>query len=75
MFIKIMFKRFGLKENKYFMAFIYGLIYGSIALIVFLISSLFIRNPPLFLYFLGSVFITVMMFIVYLVKWELSRFV
>ena len=74
MFLQILFKKLGLKQNKYVMALIYGLIYSIITFFLFLFSTFFITKFNLFRYFTVSLIIGLFMFGIYLFKWELFDF-
>jgi hypothetical protein len=74
MFLKIIFRRVGLKENKYLMALIYGGIYLLLMFLILLFANAVLNTVPLGRNILVSVSVGAIMTVVYLVKWELFKF-
>ena len=74
MFLKLLFKRLKLKENKYFMAVLYGLIYGIVIFFLLLASSLYLGRLDLMKTVSVSIAVWAVMSIVYLIKWEVFTF-
>ncbi|NTV23081.1 MAG: hypothetical protein HGA85_01740 [Nanoarchaeota archaeon] len=71
MFIRLLFRRFRIKENKYLMGIAYGAIYFTIFFSVFSFGSYYMGNLSLFKSASLSLFVGMIMFVVYLIKWEL----
>ncbi len=69
MFIRMLFRRLGLKQNKYLMALVYGALYALFFFLLLLaLSHNFTTTIVLYSFFVG-----VAMFVVYLIKTELFR--
>jgi len=74
MFLKMIFKKIGLKENKMVMAGTYGFIYALLFFIVIFLSQIYLGKVRIKTNISFSAFIFVMMFIIYLIKWEFFNF-
>lgn len=70
MFLHIIFKKFKLKENKYLMALIYALIYSVFLFIMLLLAQLYLERLDIKTNFIYSIVLGIIMFVVYLIKWE-----
>ena len=70
MFLQLIFRKLGIKENKYVLAVVYGCIYAVFTFLIFLFSGLFLKSFYLTRYLLVSIFVGLVMFVVYLIKWE-----
>ena len=73
MFLHLIFRKLGLKENKYLMAGIYGAFYSVISFILLFFSLFYLRRLNLGHVFLFSLFSGIVMFIVYLIRWEVIK--
>ena len=71
MFIKIVFKKFGLKENKYVMGLTYSIIYMVFFYGVLSLSQLYLKNYNFKKNMINTLIIGVVMYLVYLIKWEI----
>ena len=71
MFIKIVFKKFGLKENKYVMGLMYSIIYMIFFYGVLSLSQLYLKNYNFKKNMINTLIIGVVMYLVYLIKWEI----
>lgn len=70
MFLRLIFRKQGIKENKIILAIVYGGLYAAFTFLIFLFSSIIIKRFYLTRYLLVSIFVGIGMFIVYLIKWE-----
>ncbi len=73
MFIRLLFKKLNIKENKYIMAVTYGLIYSIVFFIVLTLAQVFLNNLDVQRNLIYSVVIGVLMFGVYLIKWNFIK--
>ncbi|MBT4648473.1 hypothetical protein HN827_01020 [archaeon] len=74
MFIKLLFKKFKFKENRFFEALIYGIIYLLTTYLIFLFYGIIIKKIEFLKYFYISLGIGFVMGIVYLIKIEVFKF-
>lgn len=74
MFLKLIFRKLGVKENKYFLALIYGMLYFVFILLLLTLSSIYLKKLNLTRDFFISLILGVVMSIVYLIKWEIFKF-
>jgi len=70
MFIKTVFKKLGWKQKPIAMALTYGFFYFIFSISIFFLSTLVIENVDLQRSLIYSVFIGIMMFLVYFIKQE-----
>jgi len=73
MFIRLLFKKLNIKEYKYIMAVTYGLIYSIVFFIVLTLAQVFLNNLDVQRNLIYSVVIGVLMFGVYLIKWNFIK--
>jgi hypothetical protein len=73
MFLHLIFKKFSIKEDKYLMAGIYGLIYFIFSFLLLFFSLLYLKKQNLGYTFAISLFAGMVMFIVYLIRWEVIK--
>ena len=73
MFIRLLFNKIGLKENMYLMATIYGLIYSLVFFIVLTLAQVYLNNLKVQRNIIYSVIIGILMFGVYLIKWDFIK--
>ena len=73
MFLRLIFKKLGLKENKYVLAFVYGCLYFVLVFSVFQVADLILKKGTFTRDLLISFFIGVVMAIIYLIKWEVFK--
>ncbi len=73
MFLKLIYKRFGVKENRFVMMLIYGAVYAVLFFIVFSLSSLALHRFSLTDSALISLGVLVIMCVVYLIKLEVFK--
>jgi len=71
MFLRLIFRKLGIRENKFFLALVYGAFYSIFTFIIFLFSGFYLKKFFFTRYVLVSLFVGVLMFILYLIKWEL----
>jgi hypothetical protein len=74
MFVRLVFRRFGIRENKYLMAMAYGLAYAILFFLALYISMIYLRRANFMMAFLLSLFVGMLMFVVYLIKEEVFKF-
>jgi L-asparagine transporter-like permease len=74
MFLSIIFQKFRIKQSKFRMALIYGIFYFILAFLIFIFSFLFFKKTDLLKSFIFSFFIGLLMFVAYLIKWEIVHF-
>lgn len=74
MFLRIIFKKLGVKENKYFFASVYGTFYFLLILLIFTLAGIYLNNLNFVRTFLISLVLGIVMLVVYLVKWEIFKF-
>lgn len=74
MFLRLIFKRLGFKENKYILASAYGVFYFGLVLLVLTFAGIYLKNLILARIFFISLILGIIMFFVYLVKWEIFKF-
>ena len=73
MFIREIFKKFGWKQKPALLALMYGFFYFIFAISVFFLSTLVIENVDLQRSFIFSIFIGIVMFLVYFIKQEVIK--
>lgn len=71
MFMQIIFKKLGIKQNKWLLAFSYGGIYSALFMAILSLSSLYLKKKVTFFILLMGLFVWLMMAIVYFIKSEL----
>ena len=74
MFLRLIFKKIGIKENKFFLAFVYGGFYSVFTFLIFWLAGLYLKNFNFTRYLVVSIIVGVVMFIFYLIKWEYFEF-
>jgi hypothetical protein len=74
MLIKLIFRRFNLKENKYLMAAVYGFLYFLFTLMIFALASMFIKTN-IIRDIIFSLIIGLIMSVVYLIKVEMFKLI
>jgi hypothetical protein len=73
MFLRIIFRKLELKENKYLLAIVYGIIYFIIVFFIFLFAGVILKKTSIFQNLLISISIGIIMAVVYLIKWEFFK--
>lgn len=73
MFVRLIFKRLGLKDNIWLQAIFYGAVYGILVFLLLLAADLFLRKNNLVRNFVYSLVIFLAMAAVYLIKSEVFR--
>lgn len=73
MFLQLIFRKLGIRENKFVLAIVYGCIYAVFTFLIFWLASLYLKQFFFLRYLIVSLMIGVVMCVVYLLKWEFLK--
>lgn len=73
MFLRMIFRKIGIKENMLLLASIYGGLYAVLTFLFFWLAGLYLKQYYFTRYLLISLLVGVVMTVLYFVKWEFLK--
>lgn len=73
MFLQLIFRKLGIRENKLVLAIVYGCLYAVFTFLILWLSSLYLKQFFLLGYLLVSLLVGSVMGVLYLLKWEFLK--
>ncbi len=73
MFLQLIFRKLGIRENNLVLAIVYGCLYAVFTFLILWLSSLYLKQFFLLRYLLVSLLVGVVMGVLYVLKWEFLK--